>query len=308
MNGRRLPPTPLLRRAMAGAALALLLAGCNDRPAAPKPPRVLDTTVQVEEKLHVTGTADERLLGFLRHRYGDQAALDAPWTSLWLDTEVEAERPVTRQVCARETLDTDGHLQTLLAVCQTVEKAASVEPGRVDLYVLRDGEAGNALLGMTERGPPLLLIAQRQQLQYGRHGAPGTVVIEALGPQRHAFRIDHDQSGRGYARQSRHYLAVQHDRLREVAMLHTHTDNLAAHGCDAGTEHCDGGDTLFHLDFSLARGNGAAVGGYWPLEVRTRGRDCDGPAHAYHLLVFDPATRRYPVPAELQRDGCADAG
>ena len=29
---------------------------------------------------------------------------------------------------------------TLLAVCQTLDDAASVEPGRVDLYVLRDGQ------------------------------------------------------------------------------------------------------------------------------------------------------------------------
>ncbi|AHY57423.1 hypothetical protein [Stenotrophomonas rhizophila] len=290
-----------LRPFALASALLVLLAGCGDATPASepgKPRRVLDSTAQVEDTLQVSGTADQRLLGFLHARYGDNARLDAPWQDQWDDTEVEAQRPVTRSVCARDTRDTDGHVQTLLAVCQTLDDAASVEPGRLDLYVLRDGPA----VGTSET--PLLVIAQRLQGQYGRRGAPGTVQVEPLGPQRHAFRITHGEIQRGVTLASRSYVAVHASRLREVALLREHIDNSAARPCGDAGKGCD--DTPFNVDFSIAVGTADAVDGYWPLTVRSRGQDCAGPAHSYDLVAFDPVARRYAVPPELQRADCAE--
>ena len=301
------------RRFALAVGLSALLAGCSapPPPADPgKPRRVLDSTVQVEDTLYLPGTHEERLQAFLRYRYGANARLDAAWQDQWDDTEVEAQRPVTRQVCARDTVHTDGHVQHLLAVCQTLDEAASVEPGRLDLYVLRDGK--DLLFGndpddsmfakLFRTRPPLLVIAQRQQGQYGRKGAPGTVQIEQLGPQRHAFRITHGELDRGTARASRSYIAVHNNRLREVAMLREHLDNRAAPGCEDTSKTCD--TPRFDVDFSISVGDSDALEGYWPLTVRTRGEDCSGAAHEYHLLKFDARSRSYAVPAELQRDDC----
>jgi len=175
--------------ALAGVALALL-AGCERTPASSepaKPQRVLNTTPQPEDIVRVRGDHTQRLLAFLRTRYGDKAGLDAPWKDAWEDTEVEALRPVTRSVCARDTVTADDHEQTLLAVCQTLDDAATVEPGRVDLYVLRvgkDDEEANrgGMFAPLPAKDPLLVMAQRLQGPYGRHGAPGTVQIAQLGP------------------------------------------------------------------------------------------------------------------------------
>lgn len=292
-------------------ALPVLLAGCGDPPAVnDKPRRLLDSTVTVEDTLYPSGTHEQRLLEFLRDRYGASARLDAVWQDRWDDTDVQAQRPVTRQVCARGTVDTDGHVQHLLAVCQTLDDAASVEPGRVDLYVLRDGQApllckDDKALAVSDSvvvDPPLLVIAQRLQGQYGRKGAPGTVQIETLGPQRHAFRITHATLHQGTAKVSRSYVAVHDDRLREVAVLDEHIDNCAEPVCEAATAPCDA--PTLDLDFSISVGDSNAVAGYWPLTVRSRGQDCGGPAHDYHLLRFEPGKRRYVVPAELQREHC----
>lgn len=292
-------------------ALPALLAGCGDPPAVnDKPRRVLDSTVAVEDTLYPSGTDEQRLLAFLRDRYGASAHLDAPWHGPWDDTDVQAQRPVTRQVCARGTVDTDGHVQHLLAVCQTLEDAASVEPGRVDLYVLRDGQAPlfdkdenerafSTILGVDR---PLLVITQRLQGQYGRNGAPGTVQIEQLGPQRHAFRITHATRHRGTAKVSRSYIAVHDDRLREVAVLDEHIDNRATTGCEAATTPCEA--QALDLDAAITVGNRDAVAGYWPLTVRSRGQACSGPTQQEYRLGFDPGKRRYAVPAELQREDC----
>lgn len=307
------PPIQRRCRYTAALLLAALLAGCGNRAPAPepgKPRRVLDSTAEVVDTLHLGGSHEQRLLAFLRSRYGAAARLDAPWQDQWDDTDVQALRPVTRQVCAHETVDTDGHLQHLLAVCQALDQAASVEPGRVDLYVLRDGEEhaldkDHPFAGLFgPPGRPLLVIAQRLHGEYGRHGAPGTVQIDRLGPQRHAFRITHDGSGRGHAQRSRTYVAVHNDRLREVALLREHVDNLATPHCDDALDDC--ADAAFTVDFTTTVGDSDAVEGYWPLTVRTTGQDCAGPAHAYDHLIFDPRTRTYPVPGDLQREGCGE--
>ncbi len=306
MHGRR------ACRWLLALALPALLAGCGDPPAVnDKPRRVLDSTVAVEDTLYPSGTDEQRLLAFLHDRYGAGARLDGPWQDPWDDTEVQAQRPVTRQVCARGTVDTDGHVQHLLAVCQTLDDAASVEPGRVDLYVLRDGQA--PLFGKDENerafsrilgvDRPLLVIAQRLQGRYGRKGAPGTVQIEQLGPQRHAFRITHAARHRGIARVSRSYIAVHDDRLRDVAVLDEHIDNRAATGCERTTTPCEA--ATIDLDFAITVGNGDAVAGYWALMVRSRGQACSKPTQQDQRLRFEPGTRRYAVPAELQREDCA---
>ncbi|MCF7750613.1 hypothetical protein KQ945_07635 [Bacillus subtilis subsp. subtilis] len=302
-----------LRALAAATALLPLLAGCDaTAPAAEraKPRRVLDTTANVEEVLYLSGTHEERLLAFLRKRYGDNAGLVEPWTDTWDDTEVEAQRPVTRSVCARDTVNTDGHRQHLLAVCQRIDDAASVEPGRVDLYVLRDGTDGqpgedhDLLASLVGVQTPLVVVAQRLQGQYGRRGAPGAVQVEPLGPQRHAFRITHGEISRGVAMTSRTYVAVHNNRLREVALLREHIDNAAARHCGQTGKACD--DPAFDVDFTVAVGTANAVDGYWPLTVRSHGQDCTGPAHSDDLVAFEPATRRYAVPAELQRTRCAE--
>ncbi|MEN5264785.1 hypothetical protein [Stenotrophomonas sp. TWI587] len=298
--------------ALAGVVLALL-AGCDRPPAASgpgKPHRVLRTTVLVEDMIYVRGDANQRLLAFLRKRYGDAALLDAPWKEDWEDTEVEALRPVTRRVCARDTVTTEGHEQTLLAVCQTLDDAATVEPGRVDLYVLRlgkdDDEASHGgALAQQLANDPLVVIAQRLQRPYGRRGAPGTVQIAQLGPQRHAFHITHEEHRRGHRRIWRSYVALHNDRLRDVAQYRDHLDNLALHGCDGNPADC--GEGVFAVDFSTAVGDSNAVDGYWPLTVRASGHDCNGPATEYYHLIFDARQRAYPVPDDLQRDGCADS-
>lgn len=297
--------------ALAGVALALL-AGCDRTPAAPDPDtprRVLRTTALVEDMIYVRGDANQRLLAFLRKRYGDTALLDAPWKGDWEDTEVEALRAVTRRVCARDTVTTDGSEQTLLAVCQTLDDAATVEPGRVDLYVLRLGKdnveaSHGGALAQQLANDPLLVIAQRLQRPYGRHGAPGTVQIAQLGPQRHAFQITHEEHRRGHRRIWCSYVALHNDRLRDVAQYRDHLDNLALHGCDGKPADC--GEGVFAVDFSTTVGDSNVVDGYWPLTVRASGHDCTGPASEYYHLIFDPRQRAYPVPDDLQRDGCAD--
>src|SRR5690606_32980322 len=152
---------------------------------------------------------------------------------------------------------------------------------------------------------PLEVIAQRLQRQYGRHGAPGTVQIARLGPQRHAFHINHEEHRRGHRRIWRSYVALHNDRLRDVAQYRDHLDNLALHGCDGKPS--AGGDGVFAVDFSTAVGESNAVDGYWPLTVRASGHDCTGPATEYYHLIFDARQRAYPVPDDLQRDGCADS-
>ncbi|MCS4278136.1 hypothetical protein [Stenotrophomonas rhizophila] len=298
--------------ALAGVALALL-AGCERTPASSepaKPQRVLITTPQPEDIVRVRGDHTQRLLAFLRTRYGDKAVLDAPWKDAWEDTEVEALRPVTRSVCARDTVTADGHEQTLLAVCQTLDDAATVEPGRVDLYVLRvgkDDEEANrgGMFAPLPAKDPLLVMAQRLQGPYGRHGAPGTVQIAQLGPQRHAFLITHEQHRRGHRRVWRSYIAEHNHRLRDVAQYRDHLDNLALHGCDGNPADCGAG--VFAVDFSTTVGDSNAVDGYWPLTVRASGHDCTGPATEFYHLIFDARQRAYPVPDDLQRDGCADS-
>lgn len=298
--------------ALAGVALALL-AGCERTPASSKPAkpqRLLDTTPQPEDIVRVRGDHTQRLLAFLRTRYGDKAVLDVPWKDAWEDTEVEALRPVTRSVCARDTVTADGHEQTLLAVCQTLDDAATVEPGRVDLYVLRvgkDDEEANrgGMFAPLPAKDPLLVMAQRLQGPYGRHGAPGTVQIAQLGPQRHAFQITHEEHRRGHRRVWRSYIAEHNHRLRDVAQYRDHLDNLALHGCDGNPADC--GEGVFAVDFSTTVGDSNAVDGYWPLTVRASGHDCTGPATEFYHLIFDARQRAYPVPDDLQRDGCADS-
>lgn len=298
--------------ALAGVALALL-AGCDRTPAASeptKPHRVLDTTAQPEDTVRVRGDHAQRLQAFLRTRYGDKAVLDAPWKDAWEDAEVETLRPVTRSVCARDTVTTEGYEQTLLAVCQTLDDAATVEPGRVDLYVLRvgtDDEEANrgGFFAQLLADDPLVVMAQRLQGQYGRHGAPGTVQIAQLGPQRHAFQITHEEHRRGHRRLWRSYIAEHNHRLRDVAQYRDHLDNLALHGCDGNPADCSEG--VFAVDFSTTVGDSNAVDGYWPLTVRASGHDCTGPATEFYHLIFDARQRAYPVPEDLQRDGCADS-
>ena len=298
--------------ALAGVALALL-AGCERTPASSepaKPQRLLDTTPQPEDIVRVRGDHTQRLLAFLRTRYGDKAVLDVPWKDAWEDTEVEALRPVTRSVCARDTVTADGHEQTLLAVCQTLDDAATVEPGRVDLYVLRvgkDDEEANrgGMFAPLPAKDPLLVMAQRLQGPYGRHGAPGTVQIAQLGPQRHAFQITHEEHRRGHRRVWRSYIAEHNHRLRDVAQYRDHLDNLALHGCDGNPADC--GEGVFAVDFSTTVDDSNAVDGYWPLTVRASGHDCTGPATEFYHLIFDARQRAYPVPDDLQRDGCADS-
>ncbi len=298
--------------ALAGVALALL-AGCERTPASSepaKPQRVLNTTPQPEDIVRVRGDHTQRLLAFLRTRYGDKAVLNAPWKDAWEDTEVEALRPVTRSVCARDTVTADDHEQTLLAVCQTLDDAATVEPGRVDLYVLRvgkDDEEANrgGMFAPLPAKDPLLVMAQRLQGPYGRHGAPGTVQIAQLGPQRRAFLITHEEHRRGHRRAWRSYIAEHNHRLRDVAQYRDHLDNLALHGCDGNPADC--GKGVFAVDFSTTVGDSNAVDGYWPLTVRASGHDCTGPATEFYHLIFDARQRAYPVPEDLQRDGCADS-
>lgn len=302
-----------MRSGLLAAAVLALLAGCDRTPAASgpgKPHRVLRTTVLVEDMIYVRGDANQRLLAFLRKRYGDASLLDAPWKGDWEDTEVEALRPVTRSVCARDTVTTEGHEQTLLAVCQTLDDAATVEPGRIDLYVLRlgkdDDEASHGgALAQQLANDPLVVIAQRLERPYGRHGAPGTVQIAQLGPQRHAFHITHEEHRRGHRRIWRSYVALHNDRLRDVAQYRDHLDNLALHGC--GGKPADCGEGVFAVDFSTTVGDSNAVDGYWPLTVRASGHDCTGPATEYYHLIFDARQRAYPVPDDLQRDGCGDS-
>lgn len=297
---------------LAGVALALL-AGCDRKPVSSvpaKPHRVLDTTAQAEDTFRVRGDRTQRLQGFLRLRYGNKAVLDAPWKDDWEDTEVEALRPVTRRVCARDTVTADGHEQTLLAVCQTLDDAATVEPGRIDLYVLRvgtDDEEANrgGFFAQLLADDPLLVMAQRLQGQYGRHGSPGEVQIAQLGPQRRAFQITHEEHRRGHRRIWRSYVALHNDRLRDVAQYRDHLDNLALHGCDGNPADC--GEGVFAVDFSTTVGDSNAVDGYWPLTVRASGHDCTGPATEFYHLIFDARQRAYPVPDDLQRDGCADS-
>lgn len=282
--------------------------GASSEPA--KPHRVLNTTAQPEDTIRVRGDHTERLQAFLRLRYGDKAALDAPWKDAWEDTEVEALRPVTRRVCARDTATADGQEQTLLAVCQTLDDAATVEPGRVDLYVLRvgtDEEKTNrgGFFAQLPADDPLLVMAQRLQGQYGRHGSPGTVQIAQLGPQRRAFQISHEEHRRGHRRVWRSYIAEHNHRLRDVARYRDHLDNLALHGCDGNPADC--GEGVFAVDFNTTVGDSTAVEGYWPLAVRASGHDCTGPATEFYHLIFDARQRAYPVPDDLQRDGCADS-
>lgn len=298
--------------ALAAVALALL-AGCDRTPAPSAPAkahRVLDTTAQPEDTVRIRGDHTQRLQAFLRTRYGDKAVLDAPWKDAWEDTEVEALRPVTRSVCASDTVTADGHEQTLLAVCQTLDDAATVEPGRVDLYVLRvgkDNEEANrgGVFARLRADDPLLVMAQRLQGPYGRHGAPGTVQIAQLGPQRRAFQITHEEHRRGHRRIWRSYIAEHNHRLRDVARYRDHLDNLALHHCDGEPSAC--GSAVFAVDFSTTVGDSNAVDGYWPLTVRASGHDCTGPATEYYHLIFDARQRAYPVPDDLQRDGCADS-
>lgn len=301
-------------RLYALAVVALvLLAGCDRTPAPSGPAkahRVLDTTAQPEDTVRVRGDQTQRLEAFLRERYGDKAVLDAPWKDDWEDTEVEAMRPVTRSVCARDTVTAEGHEQTLLAVCQTLDDAATVEPGRVDLYVLRvgkDNEEANRgdVFARLLADDPLLVMAQRLQGPYGRHGAPGTVQIAQLGPQRRAFQITHEEHRRGHRRIWRSYIAEHNHRLRDVARYRDHLDNLALHHCDGEPTAC--GSTVFAVDFSTTVGDSTAVDGYWPLTVRASGHDCTGPATEFYHLIFDARQRAYPVPDDLQRDGCADS-
>ena len=301
-------------RLYALAVVALvLLAGCDRTPAPSGPAkahRVLDTTAQPEDTVRVRGDQTQRLQAFLRTRYGNKAVLDAPWKDEWEDTEVEALRPVTRSVCARDTVTADGHEQTLLAVCQTLDDAATVEPGRVDLYVLRvgkDNEQANRghVFAPLLADDPLLVIAQRLQGPYGRHGAPGTVQIAQLGPQRRAFQITHEEHRRGHRRIWRSYIAEHNHRLRDVARYRDHLDNLALHGCDGNPADC--GEGVFAVDFNTTVGDSNAVEGYWPLTVRASGHDCTGPATEFYHLIFDARQRAYPVPDDLQRDGCADS-
>ncbi|TGY34510.1 hypothetical protein [Stenotrophomonas maltophilia] len=283
-------------------ALAVaLLAGCGKEvPAVQETakPR-LDTTAPIVETVMASGDADARLLTFLHQRYGARARLDGAWKDRWEDTEVVAMRPVERAVCARHNVTVDDQAHTLLAVCQTIEDAATVEPGRVDLFVLRDGERGVA--GDSQPWP-LLVVDQRLQVNAGSDGVPGTVQVATLGPQRPAFHLTQRWNGRGGSLVDRSYVALHSNRLREVARYRDHLDNLTRYDCDSDPEDCDG--TVFNIDFNTTVEQQAPVDGYWPITVRGRGQDCAGAAHEFHQLMFDPATRAYQVPEALQRDDC----
>ncbi|WP_411852372.1 hypothetical protein ACLB90_07720 [Stenotrophomonas sp. LGBM10] len=290
-------PLPLACTALA----AVLLAGCGkDAPPAEAPAtRQLDTAAPIVETILAGGDADARLLALLHKRYGPKAQLDGAWKDRWEDTEVIAMRPVERAVCARQTLPINGQAHTLLAVCQTIEDAATVEPGRVDLFVLRDGPRGTA----TDAQPwPLLVVAERLQTPAGHHGDAGSVQVESLGPQRPAFRLTDRQEGRGGLLVDRRYIAVHGDRLREVASYRDHIDNLARFDCRAEPADCEG--TVFNVDFSTDVEQKEPVDGYWPITVRGQGQDCAGPAREYYHLMFDPATRAYQVSGDLQRNDC----
>jgi len=298
-------------RAALATALLVLLAGCTNSSSSAnptKPRRALDTSAPIEAMPHLRGTTEQRLLGFLQARYGDRARLEGAWQDQWEDTEVDAQRPVTREVCAREPVHRDGRARTLLAVCQRLEDAASVEPGRIDLYALQVGEDArvpkdtSGLEQLMALEAPFRIIAQRLQAQYGQWGAPGTVGIVGLGPQRDAFIITHPWARRGATRITRSYVAMHGDYLREVASYRDHLDNDRRQDCDAERSGCE--DARYNIDFSTQLGSDEAVDGFWPLIVRGTGQDCAGPFQEYHRLIFDPTLRAYAVPDSLQREGC----
>jgi hypothetical protein len=295
-NVDRRAPRPWL-----GAALTVLLAGCGDAtPADPgKPARRLDSHAAATPAPAEPVDDDQRLLAFLHDRYGPKATLDTAWKDQWDDPDQDATRPVERRLCARQTVAVTGQPHHLVAVCQTLEDAASVEPGRIDLYVLRDGEAAP---GTASR--PLVRVAEHLLMYSGMRGMPGTVAIDALGPERPAFRITDGWYGQGYSLVSRTYVALHDTRLTPVASFRDHIDNDSAYDCDEDPTAC--GNRLFNIDFSVTADMQALQDGYAALDVRGQGPECTGPTDEHYRLVYDPAKGAYPIPDALLREHCRE--
>ncbi|WP_422509731.1 hypothetical protein [Stenotrophomonas sp. GZD-301] len=273
-----------------GAALTVLLAGCGDAPPADpgKPARRLDSHAPATPAPAAPVNDDQRLLAFLHDRYGAKATLDTAWKDQWDDPDQEATRPVERRLCARQTVAVTGQAHQLVAVCQTIEDVASVEPGRIDLYVLRDGEA----------------VAEHLLMYSGMRGMPGTVAIDTLGPERPAFRITDGWYGQGYSLVSRTYVALHDNRLTPVASFRDHIDNDSAYDCDEDPSAC--ANRLFNIDFSVTADMQALQDGYAALDVRGQGPECAGPTDEHYRLVYDPAKGAYPIPDALLREQCRE--
>lgn len=284
-------PAPHLLLALLATAL---LAACSPSSStvelpAGKPAKALDNSAPAAAAVLEEGERQQRVLAFLAARYGPAASAKDAWRDNWNDTDVQAQRPVHRHLCANRAVMVEDVQYSLLAVCANLDEAASPEPGLIDFIVLRAGV-----------GDGMDVVMERRNDTHGSHGVPGEVTVLQLGAHRYGYRIDNGWFGQGYSLQSHTLLALGPDSLEDVGSLRSHIDNSGVHDCDV--DDCEG--KLFDVDFRLAIDDSEPALAVWPLRVSESGSDCAGPVAREHRIAFDPARRSYDIPETLQREGC----
>lgn len=269
-----------LRSVSLGAVL--LLAACQQDKPAP---------AQAEAKVPAL-RHDDAVLALLQERYGAPAQLKGPWAQQLTDPDMDHVRPIHRDVCADQAAVIGGKQYRMLAVCTHYDDATSIELGTTDFIVLHEAADGR-----------MSLAAELPGRASGAGGQPGTVSTLQVGAGAWAYQIDDELVAVGSVMRNRAWLVFDGgDKVADAGWLRTHLDDHNAIECnDAG--HCSHGRLDLNLEVRLDDSQPGLA--YWPLQVQEKGNGCRGRVSKTHVINYEPAQSRYPMPAELQREGCA---
>lgn len=266
-------------RLLSAALLACLSSACTSSSSngsgAAKPVTFLDNT----EQLPATPAAldevesQQRVLAFLRERYGASASLSDAWRESWID-ERRQSQPLHRHLCSNHAAMVDGVQQSLLAVCANVDDAVDPgEHGLIDFIALRASDSGE-----------MDVVMERLDDRHGSRGVPGDVSVLQLGATLQGYRIENGWFGQGYSLLSQSLLLATTDGIKDAGTLRSHIDNDGGYECDVD----DYAGEVFNLDFILDPDNSKLDLNVWPLRVHESGVGCDGVVSRDHLLAFDP--------------------
>lgn len=272
--------TRVVSRAMSLAAV-LLLAACQQDAPAPAPPGAKAPVLR----------HDDAVQALLRERYGAPAQLKAQWAQSLDDPNMDHIRPVHRQVCADQPALIDAQRYRLLAVCTGYDDANPIELGSTDFIVLREAADGS-----------MTLAAELPGYASGVGGQPGTISTLQVGAKAWAYQVDDELVVVGSRMRNRSWLLFDGgDSVADAGWLRVHLDDHNAIECnDAG--HCAPGRLDLNLEVRADDSDAALP--YWPLQVREHGNGCKGRVNKTHVISYDPTQSRYPMPAELQLEGC----
>lgn len=213
----------------------------------------------------------------------------------------------TFEVCAQQDVALKAQPHRLFAVCGRNPMAAHAEPGRVDLFVLR------------QDGPAWVAVAQ-QTLETGSAGEPGEVRVRQLGESFFGFQVNSGWVGQGVALTTTelHVPMPSGQGFHPALSFRSSVDTEGSGACDlpeptspaaaaapasaseaspdAPTNECSQLTRTLEFD---TRDASARV---YPLRIVATGRYRGAPVSATYEFRFDPQRFEYQAPAGFEAD------